>query len=97
MKYACRCRHCEKRKTLTMRPERYVRQPKCWNCGRRSWRIDKWRRLTEHRRYACRCGGLDGVYNWNGPHRCGSKWCHHSTNPPTEQERQALWATRVKP
>lgn len=88
--YPCRCSNwtCRKRKTLPRRPCDYIRQqPACWNCGRRQWTIDRHRRLREHQKYACDCRGIWGLYDFKGaPHRRGSRWCVHSTNPPTDAE-----------
>lgn len=84
--YPCRCRGCGHRRTLPRHPDAYVRPHACWYCKRRSWRVDRFRRMREHQKYACTCGGIEGIYNWAGPHRKGSKWCVYSTNEPAAEE-----------
>lgn len=76
--YPCRCRKCEARQTLPKHPDNYIRPRRCWRCGHTGWRVDRWRRMTEHRRYACDCKGIEGIYDFKGaPHRRKSLWCIH--------------------
>lgn len=75
-RYPCRCRKCGARLTLDRQPDKQ-RCP----CGG-SYRVDWYRRKTEHKRTNCFCDG----YHWsisNGPHRKGSAspdngwFCYH--------------------
>lgn len=71
MKYHCRCSKCEARRVLRMKPDEYLRPPRC-SCGSRKWRIDKWmmRRDTGVKGQGCTCGGY-----WF-THRRGSLFCY---------------------
>lgn len=79
-KFPCRCSRCEARVTLAKHPDEYVRPRKCWSCGSKKWRVDRFRKSTEHKRYACGCHGYGFI------HRRGSKWCEASTSPPAADE-----------
>lgn len=81
MRVNCRCSSCGARKSLERKPDRYIRPPKCPVCGKRRWRVDKYRMLVEKRVAPCRCGGYWFL------HRKGSKWCLH--NPKSEEIFQA--------
>jgi hypothetical protein len=94
-KYPCRCSYwlCRKRKTLAKHPSEYVRsQPACWNCGRRRWTVDRYRRMREHQKYACTCGGIEGLYNWAGPHRRGSLFCVHGKATEARVAERMGWS-----
>lgn len=90
----CRCSRCGHRKTLKMPPDHYYRPPKCDICGRKKWRIDKYRRDVERnpKIRACMCHmrapHLGGLY-WF-PHRKGSKMCGY--NPNLTAEMAEAWA-----
>jgi len=67
---------------LPKHPEEFTRQPRCANCGERSWRQDKYRHRvelplirTKRGRYApCYCDG------YHHPHRVGSADCKFITH-----------------
>lgn len=92
--YPCRCRKCSRRTSIrgritlggvAMPAEDDL--PQCWHCGACSWRVDKFRRNREHRKYACDCRGVEGCYDFGGaPHRRGSRWCHHNPKFPPDHE-----------
>lgn len=88
----CRCSHCERRKTLRKKPGEYVRQPQCPTCGRRRWRLDRWRAAHERgKRVTCWChrAGLGGGFYWF-PHRKGSKLCTHNPHLTPEIAEEAF-------
>jgi hypothetical protein len=75
MRYPCICRNskCRARKSLPKKPGEYLRPPRCWNCGRADWKIDKYR-LSENpkdRGHICGCTGRILI------HRHGQKGCVH--------------------
>ncbi|WP_186061014.1 hypothetical protein [Burkholderia gladioli] len=72
MRFHCRCRHCERRKTFRDDPRVLERSafPKC-ACGARDWRYDKWMNNRDTGATACRCNG------YPFPHRRGSFLCRH--------------------
>lgn len=47
MKIHSRCRNCRHRKKLARHPEEYRIQPRCSNCGARSWAKDAYRHRVE--------------------------------------------------
>ena len=93
MLYRYRCwkimadgKKCGGRKTLKKLIGFYVREPKCPNCGSKTLVLDKHRmenevgKNTKHE--LCRCDG----YQWDGPHRKGSKWCVHNKELLTDED-----------
>lgn len=63
----CRCRHCNRRRTLPRHPYLYEREPACPACGARSWAVDTYRQSgQEAAATTCRCDGFPY------PHRRGS-------------------------
>ncbi len=70
-RFHCRCRHCDARRVLKMRPDEYARQPQCNRCGKRDFRIDPWMQKRNTRAMACCCAGY-----WFR-HRRGSLYCWH--------------------
>lgn len=77
MKTHCRCRHCDKRRALKMHPDAYRVQPKCSNCGARSWRKDEYRHRVELPQMRRRTGRYRVCHAdcYHHPHRIGSIGC----------------------
>jgi NAD-dependent SIR2 family protein deacetylase len=76
-RFHVRCSKCEARFVFKKRPEEYVRPPKCWSCGGRKYRIDKWMHKRDTHAMGCACMG----YNWGGiMHRIGSLHCGYNTD-----------------
>jgi len=85
MTISCRCRKCGSRRSLRLKPESYIRVPKCGVCGEANWRIDFYRMKREKGRLSptCYCSG------YHFPHREGSLFCQ--SRPDAEE----IWnATR---
>lgn len=73
MKTHCRCRKCSARKVLPKHPDEYLRQPKCWSCGARDYRADRWMNNRNNKRQTCHAD----CYHF--PHRVGSLGCKFTT------------------
>lgn len=69
----CRCSHCGSRRTLARHPDTYVRVPPCRSCGRKRWRVDRYRDRVELARKPCDCG-----YGYAFPHAKGRGWCRYN-------------------
>jgi hypothetical protein len=67
-RFHCRCRKCDARKVLKLKPEEYKVQPQCM-CGQRDFRIDKWMQTRNTKAAACFCGG------YHFKHRMSSLYC----------------------
>lgn len=66
----CRCTYCGSRRTLARHPDHYIRTPPCRTCGRKRWRVDRYRMAVELKRKPCTCCT---VYVF--PHAKGRGWC----------------------
>lgn len=74
MRIHCRCRKCGARKTLSQRPEEYLRPRRC-PCGG-TYRVDKWAnsRPWRNKSKLCHCDGV--WFSIRGaPHRRGGGSC----------------------
>lgn len=68
------------RRTLQMKPEHYIREPKCYRC-KGPLVIDQYRLRKEHYAHPrCECMG------YSFKHRPKSKWCVQNPNQPTEED-----------
>jgi hypothetical protein len=73
-RYHCRCARCDARRVLSMKPDEYIRVPKCI-CGHQRWYLSHWMNKRDTRSMACNCAGYVHVTNRVFPHRKGSKYC----------------------
>jgi hypothetical protein len=90
--YPCRCsrKACQQRRTLPRHPNTYIRPPRCRGCGGRSFRVDKFRKRVENKRYACDCNG----YGFR--HKIKSKWCIYAPAQPTPDEIEHRYGSRYR-
>lgn len=68
----CRCRYCGARRTLARHPDHYARTPPCRTCGRKTWRVDRYRDTVELAVKPCTC------HHYSFPHFPGRGWCFHN-------------------
>lgn len=73
----CRCRTCRARRKLPKHPDEYLRQPKCANCGARSWLRDDYRHRIELPQMRAKTGRYKTCHAdcFHHPHRAGSTGC----------------------
>jgi hypothetical protein len=82
MKTHSRCCHCGKRRKLPRHPDEYRLQPKCTNCGARSWRKDNYRHQVELEQMRTNTGRYRVCHSdcHAHPHRAGSNGCKFDVN-----------------
>jgi len=79
MKMHTRCKPCRARRKLSRHPDEYQLQPRCTNCGERSWVVDQYRHRVElpqmrakaGRYRSCHCDG------YHFAHRIGFGACKY--------------------
>jgi hypothetical protein len=72
-----------------MKPDHYVRPPKCGCKKHKGWRIDKYRIRTERTKDLCNCGGYGFI------HAKGRGWCAYNEKrppPATEAAHENVYA-----
>ena len=79
----CRCRNCGTRKTVVIYRKKgdddsQLEAQRCAFCGRKGFRVDRWRMSNEWHAGGCKCGAYGG--DW--PHAKGRGKCIYNDKEP---------------